>query len=105
LVPEPASDLLLQITLERLARAFGRDLAETHDVNIAGHLHHAPDIVIDEQDRHALGGEESDPSIHLLRHLEREPDPGLVDQPEAQPHQIRFGELDHFLLAAGQVAR
>src|SRR5712691_4758948 len=80
--PQPALDLLVEVAFERLGAAFGGDLAEAEHVDVARQFHHAPHVVVDEQDRHALGREEVDPLVDLLGDLRGKPDPRLVDQAE-----------------------
>src|ERR1700688_4072020 len=100
---QPAFDLLVQISRERLGAALGGDLAEAEHVDVARQFHHTPDIVVDQQDRHALRREQIDPLVDLLGDFWRKPDARLVDQAQPRPHQIGFRKLQHLLLAAREV--
>src|SRR5215211_7482565 len=84
--------------------AGGGDLAEAQDVDAVRHGDHAADVVVDEEDAHALGSKEADPVEDLLDDLRRKPDRGLVDQAELRAHEPGLGELDHLLLTAREVA-
>ena len=93
--------MLVQVAREILSGARGRDLAQTQHVDVARHVHDTPHVVIDQEDRHVLGGKQVDPLIHLFGDFRREPDARLIDQAESRPHQIGLGELEHLLLSAG----
>src|SRR6266853_1636446 len=103
--PQPRPDLLVQVAFEVLAPSLGGDLAQAQHVDVLGHLHHFSNVVVHQHDGHALGGEQVDPAIHLGGDLGREADARLVEKAQPRARHVGLGELDHLLLAAGEIAR
>src|SRR2546421_2225553 len=103
--PQPRPDLLVQVAFEVLAPSLGGDFAQAQHVDVLGHLHYAAHVVVHEQYGHALRGEQIDPVIHLGGDPGREADARLVDEAQPRAQNVGLGELDHFLLTSGEIAR
>src|SRR5206468_8296177 len=107
----PADSLLAEIGLadprvarELRRRALGHDPPLLEDVGAGRDGEGLRDVLLDQQDRDALGVDPGDDLEDLVDDLRRQAERGLVEQQEARHRHQRPPDRDHLLLAARERA-
>ena len=95
----------MQVLGEAGAGARGGDAAEAHDVDDVAQFDDLADVVVHQQDACPLVPQAFDPAIDLDGQPGGQANRRLVDQAKARADDQRLGELQHLLLAAGEIAR
>src|SRR5438477_12895304 len=90
---------------DEIARlAFEDDLPARHHQNAVGDLQRLVDVLLDEQDRHALVGGRADRAQQAIDDHRRETERELVDEEYAAAARETTSQREHLLLATREEA-